>query len=410
MSQTASTPTKPGQTHSNLEHSALWFTGVLVTACLVLQRFSLPFGDKHFSLVGPLGLTLAGYGLAKGFLDFHRGRLIAFLALSAFATFGAAWHATESSSFGDGQASINSLLQFLLLTSFATLTFKQPVSEVAFFNVFTFTFMLIGVAGILQFAAQLFGFTLFAFTGLLPDSILFEATYHLEIPVGISSLLKANGFFLVEPSVFSQLMAMGVIIEVLQARRLLYLAIFTLGLLLSFSGTGWIVLGAFVLGSTIGTGSRGVLISLTVVALLGTALAVVALFAPDFLTVMGARLGEINQPGTSGHGRFITPFWLLSDVFSADAMSALFGIGAGASEGLTLPYLYSVNTPVKVVVEYGIPALVTYVALFILGRKTPVQSALLLPAIILFFFTGGYQQFPPIIFIVLLLTSVGNLR
>jgi hypothetical protein len=170
------------------------------------------------------------------------------------------------------------------------------------------------------------------------------------------------------------------------------------------------VLGAFVLGSTAALRARGLLLSLGVVAMLAVTLGAMALLAPDALASLTGRLSEISQPGTSGHMRFITPFWMMGDVFSTDARALLLGIGGGRSEQLTLPYAYAVNTPVKVMVEYGAPALIAYLLLFVLGRKTRMQAAIVLPALVLFLFTGGYQQFAPMIFIVLLLTSVANLR
>ena len=86
----------------------------------------------------------------------------------------------------------------------------------------------------------------FSFKDYVPDSLLFESGYNLKIDFGISSLLKSNGFFLVEPSVMSQFMAMGIIIEVLYFRRLVWLGVLGLALVLAESGTGILVLAAFV--------------------------------------------------------------------------------------------------------------------------------------------------------------------
>lgn len=146
------------------------------------------------------------------------------------------------------------------------------------------------------------------------------------------------------------------------------------------------------------------------VALLGIAVIAGAVLAPDFVNAVAGRLNDVSQPGSSGHMRFITPFWMLGDVMNADSSAVLLGIGSGGSERLVLPYTYDVNTPIKIMVDYGLPALVAYVLLFVLGRKTPKQAAIVLPAVVLFMFTGGYQQFPPMVFIVLLLTSVARLQ
>ena len=391
------------------EQQALWFTGAIFAVSLALQRFGLPFGGKALSIVGPIGIALVAYGLFKGALSFHKGRLLTFLALTALILCGMALHSAEPGGFGEG-ASVDSLLQFLLLTSFAVFTFSEPVEEAAFFRVVTFALMVIACAGVLQFIAQFFGLGLFSFTGILPDSLLFEAGYNLEIPLGIGDILKSNGFLLVEPSVLSQLMALGIIIEASGARRPPFLVAFVAGLLLSFSGTGWIVLGAFVAGSAIAMGKRGLIIALGVVVALSATLALAAVLTPDVMDMLTSRLSEISQPGTSGHMRFVTPFWMLSDVLASHKSAFLLGIGSGGSERLVLPYVYDVNTPIKVMVDYGFPALICYVALFLLGRKTPIQAAVVAPAIVLFFFAGGYQQFPPMVFIVLLLTSVARLR
>jgi len=48
----------------------------------------------------------------------------------------------------------------------------------------------------------------------------------LRISVGVGDLLKANGFFLIEPSVFSQFMALALIIELLTTRRPRHMLLF----------------------------------------------------------------------------------------------------------------------------------------------------------------------------------------
>jgi hypothetical protein len=68
-----------------------------------------------------------------------------------------------------------------------------------------------------------------------------------------------------------------------------------------------------------------------------------------------------------------------------------------------------VNTPIKVLLEYGLPALISYLALFLLNERTPAQRALVLPAMIMFLFAGGYQQFPPVLFLILLLLCTARL-
>ncbi len=391
------------------QEACLRFTLLLLSACLFLQRFGLPFGEQSISVAGPLGIGLAAWGLARGTLVLDRRRSAVFLGLVGLALAGAAWHAIVPESF-DAAPSMKSLSQFLALTGFSVISFAAEVDEASFFAVVSRVLAIVAAAGILQFVLQFAGVDLFAFTGLVPDRWLMEAGYNLVIPVGIAGILKSNGFFLVEPSVFSQFMALGLIIEVLQSRRPVQLCLFAAGLLLSFSGTGWMVLASFLAVGGLRLGPRGIRLIAVSLAVLVVVFAVLAVLAPDFAATFSNRLGEISQPGTSGHLRFVTPFWLISDVLARAPAALWVGIGAGVSERLSLPYVFNVNTPVKVFVEYGAPLLLAYLALFALGRRIPTQGALFVPCMLLFLFTGGYQQFPPVLFPVLLLVAVARLR
>jgi len=390
------------------ERNILRLTGALLFAILILQRFGIPFGSKSISMVGPVGFLIGGIGLAYGLFAVDRRRLIAFLALASWVVIGLLWQQTHPNPFGV-EADLPSLAQFLVLTSFALLSFARPIDEALFFSQLNRWFAFIAIAGIVQFAVQLVGIRIFEFTGLLPAQMLYEANYNLVISVGVGDLLKANGFFLIEPSVFSQVMAVALIIELLTTRRPRHMMLFIVGLMLSFSGTGWIVLLSFVLAATLSLGLRGVLLALGTIALLGLAIGAAMLLAPDLAAAFSDRISEFSEIGTSAHMRFVTPFWLLSEVLARDPSAILLGIGSGVSEALYLPYLYNVNTPIKVLLEYGLPALIAYLSLFLLNRRTPTQAALVFPAMVLFLFAGGYQQFPPVLFLILLILCVARL-
>jgi len=387
----------------------LVFTVTVVGCALLLQRFGLPAGAKAINLVGPVCLLLALRQLLRGVLAFHPTRLACFLACFVCATVGVAYNNIIPAPFTT-EPSIQSTAQFFLMTAFATLSFTQTVREADFFRVVTGCLLIVAVAGILQFAAQFIGLGLFSFRGIIPDRLLFEDGYNLQIPFGIGSLMKSNGFFLLEPSIYSQFMAIGIVMEVLTARRKAVLALFATGILLSGAGTGWLVLGAFVVSAAFSLGLRGAVLALGIIALAAALAGLTFFVAPDVLSVLSDRADEISRPSTSGHLRFITPFWVLSDVLARAPAALMFGLGGGVSERLVLPYEYNVNTPIKITLEYGLPAFVFYVGAIMLGRKSPVQRALVAPALMLLMFTGGYQQFPPILFFVLLVVSVARLE
>lgn len=389
---------------------ALGFTTGMLAITLLLQRFGIPLGSKAFSAVGPIGLAFIAYALSRGTLKIHRFRLCVFLALSASVMLGLLGRSISPRSAFDGGIDLRSMAQFLLLTSFAVFAFAAPVGERTFFRRVNAWFAFIAVAGILQFVAQFAGIRVFRFTGLLPWQLLFEYGYNVQIPVGLGGLFKSNGFFLIEPSTFSQVMALGIIIEVLSFRRPWYFVLFIVGLLLSFSGTGWLVLGSFLLAAMFSLGWRGVAMAGFLVVVLGAAVGSGLLLAPNFADTFAQRIDEFSTPGTSAHRRFVTPFWALHDTLETQPSAALIGLGSGVSERLPLAYDYDVNTPVKIVLDDGIPALIAYVLLFLGGRSSGIQRSLTVPACTLFFLTGAYQQFAPIVFLVLLITSVAWLE
>ena len=386
---------------------AKWFVAAIMAGCIFLQRFGLPFGNLSINIVGPLGLCLAAAGLIGGQLAFHRNRLLVFGVLLGLILLGSCVNA----GMPDPYVGINiySTLQFVGISFFAVLTFKEPVQERVFFRQVNHGLLILAIAGILQFAAQFVGLRIFSFAGYLPDAILAETNWNLQIPLGIGELMKSNGFFLVEPSVMSQFMAMALMIEVLCLRRARHLAVFGAGFMLSFSGTGGIVLGIFVLVVAVRLGWRGIVLAAAILLMVALVAGAVVLLAPDVAAVLASRFDEFSEPGTSGHMRFVTPFWLLSDLLRREPSLALFGLGGGVSEHLMMPYDYDVNTPVKVGLEFGFPVLVCYCLLFLIGQRAKLQSVLVLPGFCLLMFTGGYQQFAPVVFFVTLICSVARL-
>jgi hypothetical protein len=384
------------------------FAAGTLAVSLFLQRFALPFGSKPIDIVGPIAVLLAAWAMLNGALTLHRTRLLLFGLLAFWAVIGAAWQAIHPNGYGV-ELDLKSLAQFLVLTGFCVLSFAEEMDESVFFRGAANILAIIATAGILQFILQFAGLGLFSFSHILPERILYEANYNLEIPVGIGDALKANGFFLLEPSIFSQAMAMALIIETLATRRPWFLALFAAGLLLSFSGTGWIVLLSFL--ATVGArlGGRGVAVAA------GLALAIVAIAAvlivvsPDIADVFTGRFAELSQPGTSGNLRFATPFQLMHDVLAHEPSAWLVGIGPGASERLDLAYDYNVNTPIKILLEYGLPAVIVYVSIFLTAQRTRLQSALVVPSIVLVLLAGGYQEFAPVLFPILLLICIARL-
>lgn len=385
------------------------FVGLTLGICLFLQRFAVPYGSLEVSVATPLVLLLAAWGLMVGVLTIDKRRVAFFLGLVACGLMATAVHATYPLAIAP-RTSLNSLVYWLAMTAFAVLRLSTPMEERRFFSLLAIMLELIALAGIAEFMAQLVGLRLFSFSGLVPANLLIERQYDVLAPMPGSGLLRSNGFFLVEPSVFSQFMAIGVIVEWLLFRRPARLALYLVGLLVSVSGSGWLVLCVFVVELAFVTGALGALRALLLTGACILALALASLVMPDIIGVLNERAGEFTVQGSSGYERFVTPFMVLGRVLGAAPWSIITGIGPGASEQLLVPFFYQLNTPVKVMLEYGIPGLLFYLLLLLDAIRTPAQWLLIGPLFALLMFTGGYQEFSPILFPVLLIGTVALLR
>lgn len=380
------------------------FTWGTLFSCLVLQRFAIPASGLKISVATPLVLCLAAWAVASGTLVIERRRMALYCGLCAVALFSVATQINLPLAMAP-RMSVTSLAYWLAISAFAVLRFRHSVSEAAFFRIVSLALAAIAVAGLVQFVVQFAGLSFFAFTGTVPDDLLIEEQYAVAIPID-RGLFRSNGFFLVEPSVFSQFMAVGVIIEALYFRRTVFLALFFAALLSSVSGTGWMVLGSYIAVLAISAGRRGLLGAILLAAACALAFTALSLVLPEVADMMSGRVYEFTLPGTSGHERFVTPFLALQDLLDAAPWVAVTGVGPGASEQLIIPYIYHLNTPVKVLMEYGVFGLMFYIGLLTWGTRTRRQATLLAPLMVLLLLTGGYHQFSPILFAVLLIGTV----
>jgi hypothetical protein len=409
MPGVATPPQTVARAVSRADRGCSVFAVLILAVSLLLQRFAIPFGENGVDLVGPLGLLIALSALAHGSLTIHRQRLGIFALLLAWFMVSSAVQAMFPGAYGD-LVSVKSLGQLVLLTSFCIFSFSQPVNEIAFFRGATSVLATIAAAGIIQFCLQFAGISLFSFTGIVPNALLFESGWNVVIPVGIGTLNKSNGFFLLEPSIFSQAMAMGLIIEILTSRRLLFLFLFTTAVLLAFSGTGLLVLAAFALGGAAKLGKRGVVIAFASTTIVIIAGGLLVYLLPDVAHVFSGRLNEFNTPGTSGYARFRSPFLVLESAWSRDNLAWLTGMGAGAGARLSIAIYYNTNIPIKITLEYGLPGLLIYTVMILCAERTRIQEALLFPSLALLFFAGDYTEFAPMLFPIFMLLCVARLR
>ncbi|WP_168217669.1 hypothetical protein, partial [Paracoccus liaowanqingii] len=134
---------------------------------------------------------------------------------------------------------------FLLATLYAVLCIvPTPLShtrDVLF--VYNRHMLVLGIVGVMQFALQFVGVKFFSFRGFVPEVFLIEHAYNVVIPLSYGSeFFKSNGVFFLEPSLFSQFLAIALAAEIMLFRRTLYMAVYGMAIVASYSGSGLLTL------------------------------------------------------------------------------------------------------------------------------------------------------------------------
>ena len=380
------------------DRSVAWSLTAIFVAALVLQRFGIPFGDSKVNLVTFVVFAVLGLGVVRGQMVLDARRAAAWLAFATWCLVSGLYTIQLNPTPGL-RNSLPSLLHFVgLYLPFAfRFTGTMPRAEV--YGRFQAVALFVAGCGILQFLAQLGGISVFSFLDYMPEQYSVEPIFNVVIPLGSTAWMKSNGFFLVEPSVFSQTMAIAIGIELLFFRRISVLCVLAAAMLFSASGTG--VLGLALVLALIATTTRA-LDARLLFGLLAAAgiIALLAIFAfQDVGNVFASRVDEVNVQGSSARLRFITPFLATAEVIDRFPEAIVWGTGPGSSERLSLGFSYSVPTPWKVGFEYGLPGLVLWTVMLVVTLWRRGEAAILLPLLFLFFFAGGYHQFGPAIYV-----------
>lgn len=333
--------------------SLLLYTPLL--ASTLFAKLSVPpFAAQSLSIAYLFILLALGVGLVLGHLRLDSGRLSFFLVF--IGCIGAV------QVFRGEPFSLNSML--LLVTLYVAYVFHLPRPDDATAPALRFFLGLatvLALAGIAQYGLQLAVGQRYAFPieNFVPEAFLIKG-FNMQAPIAYGeTALRVNGIFFAEPSFFSQFMAVAIVVELLTSNRLLRVALFALALLLSYSGTGVILLAIC-----------GPLILITrrhwglLWLILGALLLAVALGNYLDLDKLTGRLGEFGSVRSSAHARFIAGFHVFEQYLWPDPLKALFGYGAGAFPGyaVRMPFPVAEMTLFKMIFEYGLLGAALYFA------------------------------------------------
>jgi hypothetical protein len=243
---------------------------------------------------------------------------------------------------------------FLFLFVYFPFVFEKRIkdnSDQAFFRLFYPMFLFVAVAGVCQFFLQFFYKPdwLFDYRPLIPDFLRFKNPMNTVIP--IFSFTKSNGFFLLEPSGFSQMMALGMYLCIIFPITFFSYYLFSIGLLLSFSGTGLILFFfSSILGLKFSTAHRRYIPLLFLIFF-----TIISFLNEDslLLTRMGEFSGGTELETSSAAARFKNPIITLKEYLFDSPGSFIFGQGPGTITRVPKDYMAHDPAWAKLLFEYG---------------------------------------------------------
>jgi hypothetical protein len=254
--------------------------------------------------------------------------------------------------------------------------------------------LFICICGILQYTGQFvigvrYAYPIEHFT---PDSMLTHG-YNFLNPVAYGSkTMKANGVFLLEPSYFSQLLATGFAIEAAGPQRIWRLLCFCVGFVVSFSGTGLLMMAVTVPTLIIVYRRYSLLVFAGLVA-------IVVLVGGEFigLDFVTRRVSEFNQTGTSGYQRYVGPTLMFDQYLLTSWQRSLFGVGAGMMMRMTPAPMYHVAETgwAKIILEFGFVGAIAYFGFLYLSIFRAQQSIVLRVNLAMMTLMSGILDGPP---------------
>ena len=371
------------------------YTAFVIAAVIVIftQKLGISFGASSLMLSLPLILPVLAWLFCYGNARINPVRLALYAAFASAAI--------VSSLLVGREFSAPSVLLALIL--YLTWVVEVPVSNETYRRCMRVlaASALIGAALVLvQQVAQLFGYHGWLnLEKVIPQPLLQHGYNYLQPYKYLSLNIKPNGVFFLESSFVSQFVALGLIIELAFFRRIVPVALMGAALLLTYAGTGLIIVAAcvpvllFRLSAKLaGTGLAAFLI-------LGT-----AAYVTGWYDTIAPRVTEVDQTGSSGYYRYTAPT-MAALARLQEPGAILTGDGAGSTfVDTTDPTVY--EPILKVLLEYGALSALLYTVFMIYCMFVSTPDKLVSWAFILFLNTGGGYFSAPVCVLACLLGCI----
>lgn len=369
------------------DRMAEYFFFAQIIGATFLQKFAISLGGDmqiYVATIVMLGVASAGLVSQRLFISGPRAALFALMVGGLTLT-----------QLVGGQA-MSALSLLLLAVTHSPYIFRlqpnyetRPGIELEFYQK---AMTVLAVLGITQYVAQHFipWQYVFPFDGMLPQSMIFQGFHGLN-PIG--KLYKATGIFMLEPAIFSQFLALAIIIEMVRGKAWRRMVLYAAALGVTYSGTGLVMLALIVPFILIRQRRYG-----WCAFLLAAVLAVLFVPLPG-LERFTDRLAEFTNSETSAYARFLSMFHLIHDAVLPQPGGLFFGLGAGSIKDTVGHYHYAVHDPSwgKIVFEYGLIGALAYFPLIVTvfaqaQRSNAIKAALALQ----FLFLGEYILSPTV--------------
>jgi len=377
------------------------FAHVAFILGICMQRFGLLIGTGQifFSLFG--FFALVAWGSWVGLVRLRGPQTLAFGLVIIWFLFSAV-AAAESPDRGI-EISPASLAMVLVTNSIFLFGPSSRFSNDAVLPAFLFYVRLCAVLAIIQIVLQFGGIRIFSFKDAIPalDPVLVESAYNQNAVEFYGSLnRRANGFFPMEPGALSQLLAIGVVVDMFLLRRLKFLPLYTISYILTRSGSGLLVLvvtfATYPLIAPLKS-LRVIAIGSIVALMIGTAY----LVAPEPFDPIVKRLDEFSSTKSSGYARYVAQLQTWDYLLQTDRV--LIGSGPGGLERSPAYFGGSGNPVLKLVADYGIIGLVIFLFYLLLSIFRKDNSMLALTMLACYQLGGGNLAMAPFLIMMAML-------
>jgi hypothetical protein len=372
----------------------------ILLSAVLLQSVAIPVATHQIQVVLPVGLAslLLLLITKRAYLNLTIVLAFAFMACSIIVS-------TIANLDSAYISYLSAIYFFILYLPFSIKSKTRPSDMIFILRTFQRFVALASILAVAQFISQILFHFYFDIKSFIPPEYFLNG-YNTTYKAPVLDIYKSNGYFFLEPSFLSQFCAMAIIFELLYFRRIAYVTLYFIALVLSFSGTGILLI---------------LLVSPMLIKRvfwlfkkhLPQAVAFLAFSSISLIYVLPSYLVRIqNQSQIADNSlsvRWIYPVLALQHM---RGLHIIYGFGPGSESRFPLPYFANFTAPFSVVFQYGLVGVACYLLFVFLFfknfAKMPFSVTFNLSVLIPYLILSGALLQPFSIFIILALAGLWN--